>query len=62
MPARCSSFVLYDVISAAAQLVDHLPMTVERVDVYVGELAGCVVELDAAPATESARYFHGPDG
>jgi hypothetical protein len=49
-------------VAAAAQLVDHLLTTVERMDVHVAEAADGVVETDAVTVSEPARYCHGPDG
>jgi hypothetical protein len=49
-------------VAAAAQLVDHLLTTVERMDVHVAEAAGVVAETDAVTASEPVRYCHCPDG
>lgn len=63
--ARCScspARVADNVVTASAQLVDHLPTTVSRMDVHVAECAGGVVETDPVHVAEPARYYHGPDG
>ncbi len=63
VPARCSADrVASHAVSAAAQFVDHLLATVERVDVHVAEVAVGVVEADAAHVAEPARNLHGLDG
>jgi hypothetical protein len=49
-------------VAAAAQLVDHLLTTVERMDVHAAEAVGGVVETDAIAVSEPARHCHGPDG
>jgi SAM-dependent methyltransferase len=48
-------------VSAAAQLIDHLLTTVDRVDVHVTDAVGSIVEMDPPHVTEPARYYHGPD-
>ena len=64
-PARCScspARVADNVVTASAQLVDHLLRTVSRMDVHVAECAGVVVETDPVHVAEPARDYHGPAG
>ena len=65
-PARCScspARVADNVVTASAQLVDHLLTTVSRMDVHLAECAGGVVEAGPArPRLAGRRAPPGADG
>jgi hypothetical protein len=50
-----SDRVAHNVVAAAAQLVDHLLTTVDRIDMHLTEVASGVVETDPVHVSEPAR-------